>query len=85
MDGGIRSERLALQPHGAEPAGLAGSIELTFVFPRQGVFKFAIYSSPIKGVRHYLNDVLKNAPAVNPPEDVTIEFGPPCPPEVVRL
>ena len=46
---------------------------------------YAMYSSPIKGVRPYLSDVLKNAPEVNPPEGFKTEFVPPCPPEVVRL
>jgi len=46
---------------------------------------YAMYSSPIQGVEPYLSDVLKSAPEVHPPADLTLESVPPCPPEVVKL
>ena len=46
---------------------------------------YAMYSSPIQGVEPYLSDVLKSAPEVHPPADLTLELVPPCPPEVVKL
>lgn len=46
---------------------------------------FARYTAGVKGTEPFLDDELKTAYEVNPPENVAMEFVPPCKDEVIRL
>lgn len=47
--------------------------------------EFAGYANAIKGSGAFLSDALKTAPELDLPEDVAMEFVPPCPAEVMEV